>query len=740
MTTMTADPHESERLDALRRLHVLDTPPERDYDDLTRLAATICGTPISLVSLIDFDRQWFKSRHGIDAVETPRAWAFCDHAIRRPDLFVVPDATADERFADNPLVTGDPYIRFYAGMPLTTAEGHALGTLCVIDRTPRTLSAEQADALRVLARQVVAHLRLRRKAAALERAEAERRASDERFRAIFDSTYQYIGLLAPDGTILEANRTALTSAGITLDAVQGKPFWEAIWWSHNPNLQALLKHGITQAAGGEFVRFEAEHPLADGTLATIDFSLTPIRDESGAVVLLVPEGRDVTDRKRAEDALRVSEGRFRGAFDNAPIGMALVATSGQFLKVNRALSDILGYPPDELLTTDFQTLTHPADLASDLANVGKVLAGEIPRYQIEKRYFHKNGRTVYAVLAVSLARDPAGEPLYFVAQVNDITARKWAEAELRESEERFRSVVDELAEGVVQLDYETRAVVRANRAFLDLLGYTADELAARTQYDFVAHDRTDIDAKMAAVMRDGRADLGFRKYRRKDGAEVNVSVSGNRLELNGRAVVCLTVRDMTERAVYEEQLLAYQTELERANAQLHTLATTDRLTGVKNRGAFNDKLTEEFDRAVRYSHPLSVILLDVDHFKPFNDTFGHPAGDAVLKQVAAALQKTVRGSDTVARYGGEEFVVLLPDTDYAGAMVLAERCRRAIAGASWGLRSITVSVGVGTLGPTTAEAAALVKEADDALYCSKHAGRNKVSYGSGTIPMPALRT
>jgi diguanylate cyclase (GGDEF)-like protein/PAS domain S-box-containing protein len=418
----------------------------------------------------------------------------------------------------------------------------------------------------------------------------------------------------------------------------------------------------------------------------------------------------------------------------------LVATSGQFLKVNRALSDILGYPPDELLTTDFQTLTHPAELASDLANVGKVLAGEIPRYQIEKRYFHKNGRTVYAVLAVSLARDSAGEPLYFVAQVNDITARKWAEAELRESEERFRSVVDELAEGVVQLDYETRAVVRANRAFLDLLGYTADELAARTQYDFVAHDRTDIDAKMAAVMRDGRADLGFRKYRRKDGAEVNVSVSGNRLELNGRAVVCLTVRDMTERAVYEEQLLAYQTELERANAQLHTLATTDRLTGVKNRGAFNDKLTEEFDRAVRYSHPLSVILLDVDHFKPFNDTFGHPAGDAVLKQVAAALQKTVRGSDTVARYGGEEFVVLLPDTDYAGAMVLAERCRRAIAGASWGLRSITVSVGVGTLGPTTAEAAALVKEADDALYCSKHAGRNKVSYGSGTIPMPALRT
>lgn len=145
--------NESDRLDALRRLGVLDTPPESDYDDLTRLAAAICCTPISLVSLIDADRQWFKSRHWIDAAETPRDQAFCAHAIHRPELFVVPDVAADERFADNPLVTGDPHIRFYAGMPLATPDGFPLGTLCVIDRTPRTLTTDQRDALRVLARQ-----------------------------------------------------------------------------------------------------------------------------------------------------------------------------------------------------------------------------------------------------------------------------------------------------------------------------------------------------------------------------------------------------------------------------------------------------------------------------------------------------------------------------------------------------------------------------------------------------------
>jgi diguanylate cyclase (GGDEF)-like protein len=195
---------------------------------------------------------------------------------------------------------------------------------------------------------------------------------------------------------------------------------------------------------------------------------------------------------------------------------------------------------------------------------------------------------------------------------------------------------------------------------------------------------------------------------------------------------------MSAEVASEQQLLAYQRELERANARLHALATTDRLTGVSNRGAFNDRLHEAFDRAVRYAHPLSVILLDVDHFKPFNDTFGHPAGDAVLQRVATLLRHTVRETDTVARYGGEEFAVLLPDTDHAGGMVLAERLRRAVAGGSWEKRQITISVGVSTLTPDTADAAALVKEADDALYRSKQTGRNRVSHNSATItPTPA---
>ena len=178
--------NEPQRLATLRGYEILDTEPEAAFDDLTLLASYVCQTPVALISLIDADRQWFKSKVGVSVSETSRDVAFCASAILQSDVFIVTDASQDERFAANPLVVSEPKIRFYAGATLMT-HGHALGTLCVVDRVPRTLSPEQLEALRALSRQVLAQIELRRNLKRLEQALVARdRAEAEKERTLRD--------------------------------------------------------------------------------------------------------------------------------------------------------------------------------------------------------------------------------------------------------------------------------------------------------------------------------------------------------------------------------------------------------------------------------------------------------------------------------------------------------------------------------------------------------------------------
>lgn len=285
-------PNEAQRLNALNSYHVLDTAKEKDFDDLTTLASVICQTPIALVSLVDKERQWFKSHKGLPVAETPKEFSFCAHAIASPEpIMIIDDATKDPRFDNNPLVTGDPHIVFYAGVPLINKEGFELGSLCVIDTETRQLSAAQIAALKIVAGQVMEKLELRRKVDELEEAE-------QRFRLIADNIAQLAWMANETGYIFWYNRRWFDYTGTTMDEMQGWG-WQKV--HHPDHVDRVLKKLKYHFETGE--AWEDTFPLrsADGEYRWFLSKAIPTRNEQGAIISWFGTNTDVTAQHRLEE-------------------------------------------------------------------------------------------------------------------------------------------------------------------------------------------------------------------------------------------------------------------------------------------------------------------------------------------------------------------------------------------------------------------------------------------------------
>ncbi|WP_218182797.1 sensor domain-containing diguanylate cyclase [Pseudomonas gingeri] len=630
-------PHtEAGRLKLLRALEVLDTAAEPVFDRITRLLSNTLKVPIALVSLVDSDRQWFKSRVGLDATQTPRDISFCTLAIEQEHTMVVPDALNDPRFSSNPLVISNPHIRFYAGAPIRSIDGYALGTLCAIDSEARTLTEEGRQVLE-----------------------------------------DFAGLVSREFQMREA--------------------------------AMLSRSHITHSAA----------------------------------------------------AFAASEARLKTAFALAPTGIAAVAGNGRFLSLNSAFCSIVGYEADELMTLSFQDITHPDDLDSDLTLLRQLTHGEIDRYQLEKRYRHKNGTSVWVDLHVAKLLSVSGDLEYYIATVQNIQRRKETEAtlqalrhsleqrveertaellranemlshtmlqrlqadrELRQREAELSAVLEHASDAYVSID-EAGAIRAWNRMAETTFGWSRDEALGQSFETLV----------IPAAKREAHL-AGWRQYLvtgddealrrrleilalRRDGTVFPVEVRISPVEIDGQRFFSVFLHDITER-----KAMAERREKE---------ALTDTLTGLPNRRSLLEYLPNAMARARRIGVPLAVLFLDLDGFKAVNDTFGHEIGDLLLQVVADRLKACLRETDAVFRLAGDEFTAVV-EGQFGGSQDAEQLAQKLIqlinAPVSIGVASVQVgvSIGIALFGrddPRTSTQ--LLREADSRMYEAKQAGKGR---------------
>lgn len=637
MTTYPILPDETKRVEMLHALNLLDTPPEEVFDRITRLVARILDVPIALVSLVDTERQWFKSRVGLDVCETPREVAFCAHAIAQTAPLIVPDATTDIRFMNSALVTGSPHIRFYAGIPIHTAGGLAIGTLCAIDSKPRQLSSDEITILLDLAAVVSKEVQMR----------------------------------------------------------------EAMMLSHTRSEQAI-------------------------------------------------------------QAVETVEARFKTVFERAGVGIALVAPDGGWLRVNDALCQIVGYSQDELKKLTFQDITYPDDLDKDLYLLEQLVTDKIDRYQSEKRYITKSGNTVWISLTVTKQMSTRGELEYFVSIIKDIQERKETEASLAELRKELETRVEirtqdlklanEMLSSAMAQQVRTAQELRKREAELQMVLQNANDAYVCIDHHGLVKDwnqqaeltfgwssQEAIGRKLdemiiPAAMREAHRS-GLRHYLasgehhvlnkhvelmavRRDGTQLPVEIRIKPLSIDGKTIFSAFLHDISERKKTEE-LREHE-------------STHDALTGLLNRRGMFDILSKAMARAQRTQTSLAFMFIDLDGFKLINDTYGHEAGDGVLREVAARLQLNIRKTDTAVRLGGDEFTIILehikngiPDAHMIAQKILLE-IQKPISINSI-TASISASIGIAIHHPeSNITADQLVSHADAAMYDAKHAGKSCV--------------
>ncbi|WP_313933745.1 MULTISPECIES: PAS domain-containing protein [unclassified Calothrix] len=465
------------RLEALHQYQILDTEAETAYDDIAKLAAFICGTPIALVNFIAETRQWFKAKLGIDVPEMPRNVGLSYLCLERKEIVVISDAAADAELAKNPVVVDYPFVRFYAGVPLVTPKGDILGTLCVIDNVPRELNQQQIEALQALGRQVIDQLELRRHVAELSRKTAEQqqvevalRRSQQKLTDFVENATVGMHWVKADGTIIWANQAELDLLGYSRFEYIGHSITEFHVDRH------VIEDIMARLGRNETLQnYEARLRCKDGSIRYVLIH-SNVFWENGKFIHTRCFTRDITTRKKIEAALKESDRRLKVALEAAKLGSwELNLATGQ-LSTSKQCKANFGLPESYEFTYELLLESiHPEDRAYMQNAVQQALVKH-GDYEAEYRNIWPDG-SVHWILARGVGiYDNTGIPTRMIGVTLDLTARKRAEQALQESEQRWQLALHGNNDGIWDWNVQTNEVFFSPR-WKEMLGYQDHEIA-----------------------------------------------------------------------------------------------------------------------------------------------------------------------------------------------------------------------------------------------------------------------
>ncbi|MFY0598540.1 MAG: PAS domain S-box protein [Cyclobacteriaceae bacterium] len=464
--------NEDQRLAALRSYKLLDTLPEDEFDDLVSIASSICNTPISIISFIDRERLWFKSIQGMLATEMPRETSFCGHVINQDEVLYVQDATKDERFKDNPLVIGDPNIRFYAGTSIVDADGFALGSLCVADSKPRDLTEVQLKALKSLARSVENLLKLRQTAKQLKN-------SKYRYEELLKNVGDLIFELDENGFYTYVNATLEKATGYRSSELKEMRFTELIY---QPDLEELLQAALKRIKGKKKESYnEFRIVTKTGEVRWVG-QTTNFSYDGDRMVKIWAVARDIDEKKKIQESLSEQEVKYRLLSDNISDLICLHEPNGKYTFVSPSVKNLLGYDPQDLIGKDAYKYFHPEDVRHISENSHKhVLEGkDVP--SIIFRLRKKNGEYIWAETYTTPIKDSRGEVVALQTATRDISRLIEQQEALKEAKVRAESAVIEKSNFLSTMSHEIRTPLNAIIGIGNIL---SEENPSPTQLEYL---------------------------------------------------------------------------------------------------------------------------------------------------------------------------------------------------------------------------------------------------------------